>query len=152
MVYFYDRGVELLLMVVMDRFPYLDTMYMLDKWGPGVVFYGHATTEEIDDFELRLKKGERFATLYLEAPGNPLCQTPDFGRLKKLSLEYGFPIVIDDTIGSWANVDALKFADIAATSLSKAFSGYCDVLGGWQVLLCVFENTMTDTVFCLASS
>lgn len=137
------------MLILCDRFPYLDTMHVIDKWGPGCLFYGHNTPEEIDDWELRLKKGERFAGIFLETPGNPLTQTADLPRIKKLSLEYNIPILIDETVGSWVNVDALKFADLTVTSLSKSFSGYCDVMAGWYVplsLLRVLENPSLMTI------
>lgn len=118
-----------------DRFPYCDTMWLLENWGPGRLFYGHASEEEVDEIENRLKKGEAFAGLYVEAPGNPLLLTTNLERLRKLSLEYGFPVVIDDTIGSWVNVDSLRFADIVVTSLSKSFNGACNVLAGRYAFL-----------------
>lgn len=43
-------------------------------------------------------------------------------------------MVIDDTIGSFANVDVLPAADALITSLTKSFSGYSDVMGGSAVL------------------
>lgn len=43
-------------------------------------------------------------------------------------------MVIDDTIGSFANIDVLPVADIVVTSLTKSFSGYADVMGGSVVL------------------
>lgn len=43
-------------------------------------------------------------------------------------------MVIDDTIGSFANIDVLPVADALITSLTKSFSGYADVMGGSAVL------------------
>lgn len=48
--------------------------------------------------------------------------------------KFSFPVFIDDTIGSFANVDVLPYADLLITSLTKSFSGYADVMGGSVVL------------------
>lgn len=42
--------------------------------------------------------------------------------------------MIDDTIGSFANIDVLPVADMVMTSLTKSFSGYADVIAGSVVL------------------
>jgi cystathionine gamma-synthase len=52
-------------------------------------------------------------------------------RVRDLADKYDFLFVIDDTIGSAANIDVTDVADIIVTSLTKNFSGYADVLGGW---------------------
>ncbi len=51
-------------------------------------------------------------------------------ELKKLADEYDFIIVVDETVGSFANVEVLPFADIVVSSLSKIFSGEVNVMGG----------------------
>ena len=43
---------------------------------------------------------------------------------------FGVPLVIDDTVATVLQVEALKFADLVTTSLSKSFSGEGDVLAG----------------------
>lgn len=43
---------------------------------------------------------------------------------------YGFYIVVDETVGSFCNIDALPVADAVITSLTKSFSGYADVMAG----------------------
>lgn len=60
--------------------------------------------------------------------------TPDLTRLRELADQYGFLIIIDDTIGSFCNIDVLGAADILVTSLTKSFSGYADVMGSSAVL------------------
>lgn len=42
--------------------------------------------------------------------------------------------MIDDTIGSFANIDVLPVADFVISSLTKSFSGYADVIAGSVVL------------------
>ncbi|KAJ5124661.1 Pyridoxal phosphate-dependent transferase major region subdomain 2 [Penicillium bovifimosum] len=115
-------------------FPYTDTLKILQKWGPGCVFYGHGSSEDLDDLESRLKAGERFLGLFTEAPGNPLLKTPDLKRIRKLADQYGFAIVVDETISNFLNINVLPLADIVVSSLTKIFSGDSNVMGGGAVL------------------
>jgi cystathionine gamma-synthase len=43
-------------------------------------------------------------------------------------------VVIDDTVGSFCNIDILPYVDVLVTSLTKSFSGYADVMAGSAVL------------------
>ncbi|KAL2751963.1 hypothetical protein ACRALDRAFT_2114762 [Sodiomyces alcalophilus JCM 7366] len=115
-------------------FPYVDTLKILQKFGPGCLFYGHGSSSELDDLELRLTAGERFLALFCEFPANPLLSCPDLVRIRQLADKYDFAIVIDDTIGTFVNVDVVKFADIVVSSLTKIFSGDCNVMGGSAIL------------------
>lgn len=56
--------------------------------------------------------------------------TPDLDRIRALADKYGFLVIVDDTIGTAANVDVLDVADIVVTSLSKSFNGRADAMGG----------------------
>jgi cystathionine gamma-synthase len=111
-------------------FPYVDTLKILEKFGPGVVFYGHASESDLDDLEKRLEGGERFLALFCEFPGNPLLTCPNLVRIRQLADKYDFAVVLDETIGTFANINVLPFADIVASSLTKIFSGDCNVMGG----------------------
>jgi len=115
-------------------FPYVDTLKILQKFGPGCVFYGHASEADLDDLEARLRKGERFLGLFCEFPGNPLLTCPNLARIRRLADEYDFAVVVDETIGTFANVNVLPFADVVVSSLTKIFSGDCNVMGGSAVL------------------
>ncbi|KAL6923804.1 hypothetical protein ACHAPO_007941 [Fusarium lateritium] len=115
-------------------FPYVDTLKILQKFGPGCLFYGHASPEDLDDLEVRLKRGERYLGLFCEFPGNPLLTCPDLTRIRKLADEYDFAVVIDETIGTFANINVLPVADIVVSSLTKIFSGDSNVMGGGLVL------------------
>ncbi|KAH7015094.1 pyridoxal phosphate-dependent transferase [Ilyonectria destructans] len=115
-------------------FPYVDTLKILQKFGPGCLFYGHASAEDSDDLEARLRNGERFLALFCEFPGNPLLTCPDLVRLRKLADEFDFAIVVDETIGTFANINVLQFADIVVSSLTKIFSGDSNVMGGSAIL------------------
>lgn len=115
----------------MNRFPYLDTLKVLEKFGPGCLFYGHGLETDLDDLEMRLKNGHKFLTLFCEVPSNPLLKTPNLQRIRKLANTYGFAVVIDETIGNYLNVHTLEYADILVSSLTKIFSGDGNVMGGW---------------------
>ena len=69
-------------------------------------------------------------SLFCEFPSNPLLRSPDLQRLKELADEYGFHVVIDETVGGFVNVECLPFADIVVSSLTKIFSGDSNVMGG----------------------
>ncbi|KAH6890991.1 pyridoxal phosphate-dependent transferase [Thelonectria olida] len=115
-------------------FPYVDTLKILQKFGPGCLFYGFASTGDLDDLEAKLKNGERFLALFCEFPGNPLLICPDLTRIRKLADEYDFAVVVDETIGTFANINVLQVADIVVSSLTKIFSGDSNVMGGSAIL------------------
>ena len=47
---------------------------------------------------------------------------------------HGFVLIVDDTVGSFANVDVIMHSDMLLTSLTKSFSGKSNVMGGSIVL------------------
>lgn len=119
-------------------FPYVDTLKILQKFGPGCVFYGEtsgatASGAALEDLEARLEAGERFLGLFCEFPGNPLLCCPDLLRIRSLADKYDFAVIIDETIGTFGNVNVLRYADIVVSSLTKLFSGECNVMGGSAV-------------------
>ena len=111
-------------------FPYVDTLKILEKFGPGCIFYGNGSSEDLDDLEKRLKGGERFLTLICEFPGNPMLKCPDLQRIRKMADKYDFSVIVDETIGNFINVHVLPYADVVVSSLTKIFSGECNVMGG----------------------
>ncbi|OJJ00983.1 hypothetical protein ASPVEDRAFT_82534 [Aspergillus versicolor CBS 583.65] len=115
-------------------FPYIDTLKILEKWGPGCVFYGNGSSEDLDDLESRLVGGERFLALFTEFPGNPLLKAPDLKRIRILADAYDFAVVVDETVGNFLNINVLSHADIVVSSLTKIFSGDSNVMGGSAVL------------------
>jgi hypothetical protein len=89
-----------------DRFPYIDTLKITEKFGPGSQFYGFGSAEELDDLEK---------------------------RIRHLADKYDFCVVVDETIGNFINVNVLPYADVVVSSLTKVFSGDSNVMGGGQV-------------------
>ncbi|KAH0543994.1 hypothetical protein FGG08_001761 [Glutinoglossum americanum] len=112
----------------------INTLKILQKWGPGCLFYGHGSSQDLDDLEGRLKRGDRYLALFCEFPSNPLLKSPDIERIRLLADKYGFAVVVDETIGNFMNVHVLPFADAVVSSLTKVFSGDSNVMGGSCVL------------------
>ena len=119
---------------IMYGFPYVDTLKILEKFGPGADFFGHANSADLDDLEKRLESGERYLSLFCEFPGNPLLRTPDMKRIRALADKYDFAVVVDETIGNFLNVHVLPYADIVVSSLTKVFSGDSNVMGGSMII------------------
>ncbi|CED83734.1 Cystathionine beta-lyases/cystathionine gamma-synthases [Phaffia rhodozyma] len=121
-------------------FPYTDTLKVLQKFGPGSHFFGKGSSEDIESLatllaESRTPENPRpIQALFCEFPGNPLLRSPDLRAIRKLADEYGFYIVVDETIGNFVNVEVLEWADIVVSSLTKIFSGDVNVMGGSLVL------------------
>ncbi|KAI0035782.1 PLP-dependent transferase [Vararia minispora EC-137] len=122
-------------------FPYTDTLKTLQKWGPGCHFLGNGVDSDIDELEKILADEHArdpstppTLALFTEFPSNPLLRSANLPRLRQLADKYDFLIVIDDTIGNFVNVEALPYADIMVSSLSKIFSGEANVMGGSLVL------------------
>ena len=61
-------------------------------------------------------------------PSNPLFSCPDLKRLSELADSNDFPIVVDETIGSFHNLDVSPAADLIVSSLTKFFSGAGDAI------------------------
>lgn len=84
--------------------------------------------DELEEYCKDLQqKGQKVGYLFVEFPSNPLLVCVDLERLRKIADAYDFPVVIDDTVGSFANIDVLPVADVVVTSLTKTFSGFADV-------------------------
>ncbi|KAI9632491.1 putative cystathionine gamma-synthase [Dioszegia hungarica] len=116
-------------------FPYTDTLKILQKWGDGCHFLGRGGPDDVDALaEVCAKAETPILSLFCEFPSNPLLTSPDLVRLRKLADQYGFAIVIDETIGNFINVEVVQFADVVVSSLSKIFSGDANVMGGSLVL------------------
>ena len=129
-----------LLSSLTHRFPYIDTLKILEKWGPGAHFFGRGLDSDIDTLENLLAEESSIdptkppvLALFTEFPSNPLLRSPDIPRLKALADKYDVLLVVDDTIGNFINVEVLPYVDIVATSLSKIFSGESNAMGGRYV-------------------
>jgi cystathionine gamma-synthase len=116
------------------RFPYTDTYKVLLKWGPGCHFLGYGGTTDIPALEQLLASQDSaeppILALFCEFAGNPLLSSPDLVRIRQLADQYGFLLVVDETIGNFINVEVLPYSDIVVSSLTKVFSGDANCMGG----------------------
>ncbi|MCC7423942.1 MAG: PLP-dependent transferase [Planctomycetaceae bacterium] len=110
-------------------FPYVDTLKIQEKRGPGALFFRRADADDLARLSATVAS-EPVSAVYTEFPSNPLLASPDLAALSELSRQYDFPLVIDDTVASALNVDLLQVADVVWMSLTKYFSGTGDVTGG----------------------
>ena len=123
---------------VLFGFAFHSTIHVFEDFGPGFKLLGLGTDKEIDELEIYLdakaKEGRMIQAVWTEFPANPMLTSADLGRLRKLADKYHFLLIVDDTVGSFCNIDVLGVADIVVTSLTKSFSGYADVMGASAVL------------------
>lgn len=114
---------------VMFGFPYTDTLKILEKFGPGVEFFPRGDADDLDALAALLRT-EQVAAVFCEFPSNPLLVVPDLPAIHSMASAAGVPVVADDTVGTFFNVDVLPHADLVATSLTKSVSGEGDVMAG----------------------
>ncbi|KAJ4170900.1 Cystathionine gamma-synthase [Fusarium falciforme] len=100
-------------------FPYVDTLKILEK--------PRRPREQVEEWRALPRP-------LLRVPWKPLLTCPDLARIRKLADEYDFAVVIDETIGTFANINVLPVADIVVSSLTKIFSGDSNVMGGSAIL------------------
>jgi cystathionine gamma-synthase len=125
---------------VVFGFPYLDTLKMCSRpelVPDGVEFFGHGDENDLANLEQMLKNRKKdnnpgISVLITEFPSNPLLNCPNLQKLRALADEYDFAVVVDDTIGNFANLDLINsgLADAVCTSLTKLFNGRGDAMAG----------------------
>lgn len=116
-------------------FPYVDTLNILRKFGPGCLFYGFGDDESLDKIEEALESGEiDIMALFCECPSNPLLKTPNLKRIRRLADKFKFAVVVDETVGNLLNISVMQYADMVVSSLTKVFSGDSNVMGGSLIL------------------
>lgn len=116
-------------------FPFVDTLKIQERFGAGAHFFPFSDDEDYERVN-KIIKSESLAGIFAEIPSNPLLKCTDIRRISEMASEGGrkIPIIIDDTIDTCVNIDAFRVADVAVTSLTKAFSGVGDVLAGSIIL------------------
>jgi len=114
-------------------FPYVDLLKLQQKVGPGEHFFPEIDSDSVGSV-IDLLDSEEVCGLFTEFPGNPLLRCPDVEALSASLRRNGGLFVIDETIGSFANVDCLPKCDAVMTSLTKYVSGVGDVIAGSLVL------------------
>lgn len=110
-------------------FPYVDTLKIQQDMGPGVHFFARGNQPELGQLE-QLLRAERVSAIYCEFPSNPLLACPDLSLLATWARRHEIPLVVDETLATYVNVDLKSAADVIITSLTKYFTGAGDVLAG----------------------
>jgi cystathionine gamma-synthase len=113
-------------------FPYVDTLKLQQKFGPGGILLHRLST--VASRLKTLLDRERLAACFCEIPGNPLLGSADVREISPLLREHHVPLVVDDVVATPANVDLSGHADLIATSLTKFIVGTGDAMGG--ALIC----------------
>ncbi|KAE8373061.1 pyridoxal phosphate-dependent transferase [Aspergillus bertholletiae] len=120
---------------VIYGWPYADTPFCVEESDyKRSTLLSAGSKQELDELESSLAAGRRIQVLFCEVPSNPLLRTPDLPRIHALAAQYNFIVAVDDTIGTFINIDILPYVDVVMTSLTKIFSGVCNVMGGSVVL------------------
>ncbi|KAI1464542.1 PLP-dependent transferase [Daldinia caldariorum] len=117
---------------------FMHTLNTFQEFGPGYKFFGLGSDEDLCELERYLEEersyGRKVQAIWAEFPANPILVCPNITKLRELADKYDVVLAIDDTIGSWANIDITHMADMLVTSLTKSFNGYADLIAGSAVL------------------
>ncbi|KAG0154211.1 hypothetical protein PDIDSM_1591 [Penicillium digitatum] len=123
---------------VVFGFPYELTLKLVETFGPGARFFPFINEADLEKLEEHLAQqsaaGTPVQAIWCECPSNPLLRTANMQRIRALADKFKAAVVVDETVGGFANVDLLGVADILVTSLTKSFSGSADVMAGSIVL------------------
>lgn len=114
-------------------FPYVDTLKIQQEFGHGVHFFPRGDQRELRELAALLGS-EPVSAVFCEFPSNPLLNSANLIALSELGRRHGFPLIVDETLGTYVNVDLRPVADVLITSLTKYFTGAGDVLAGAAVL------------------
>ncbi len=110
-------------------FPYVDVLRLQQEFGSGVKFFPVADASAIQE-TADLAAAGSVAAVFAEVPSNPLLRCAPLDELSGRLRAAGVPLVVDDTVATSVNLNALATADLVTTSLTKAFSGSGDVIAG----------------------
>jgi cystathionine gamma-synthase len=113
-------------------FPYVDTLKLQQKFGPGGILLHHLASAD-SELEALLQR-QTLAGCFCEIPGNPLLGSVDLRKVHPVLRQHHVPLVVDDVVATPVNVDLGRYADLVATSLTKFIVGTCDAMGG--ALIC----------------
>jgi cystathionine gamma-synthase len=118
------------------EFPYVDALKVQQEFGAGTSFVPMTESGGLHKVADILEQ-EAVAGIYTELPSNPLLRTADIAGVAEIlrqAGDRGGPLIVDDTVATVFNVDALRYADVVTCSLTKFFSGVGDVMAGAVVL------------------
>ncbi len=110
-------------------FPYVDVLRVQQEFGSGAVFFPLADAAALEKTAALAAAGS-LAAVFAEVPSNPLLSCVPLDALADQLRAAAVPLVLDDTVATAVNIDALAVADLVTTSLTKACSGAGDVIAG----------------------
>jgi len=116
---------------------YLDTIALLKSHAQGdPSHYCHlADVFDLAALEtLFAQRGAQIAGLIIEAPTNPLIQTPDLPAIHALARQHGAAVIVDPSVSSIYSVDVLPYADVVCASLTKYTAHEGDLVAGLVVV------------------
>lgn len=112
---------------------YLDSIALLKKF-TATPATDYVRLGDVTDFaaieRVFAEQGGRIAGLIIEAPTNPLIQTPDVAAVAELARRHGARLILDPAISSPFNVDLLPHSDVVTQSLTKYTAHEGDVIAG----------------------
>ena len=114
-------------------FPYVDLIKLQEKIGEGYHFFPANDAGDSPEFLECISKN-KISGVFTDLPGNPLLGTSSLPNLSAALRPRNIPLVVDDTVGTFFSVDAMPYADIVMSSLTKYFSGISDVMGGVLIM------------------
>lgn len=110
-------------------FPYVDVLKVQEEFGEGTLFHPTPNAGALAEIRQLARTGEACG-VFCEIPSNPLLRSARLSEFIADLQQNGVPFILDDTVATVVNIDALSVADAAITSLTKSFSGNGDVLAG----------------------
>jgi cystathionine gamma-synthase len=116
---------------------YLDSIALLKKFTPDPArnYIRHGDVTDVAGLErIFAEHGSRLAGVIIEAPTNPLVQTPDVAAITALARRHGVRLILDPAICSPFNVNLLPYADLVVQSLTKYTAHEGDVIAGAVVV------------------
>jgi len=116
---------------------YLDSIALLKKFtaNPAADYVRLGDVRDFAAIErVFAEQGSRIAGMVIEAPTNPLIQTPDVAAVAELARRHGARLILDPAISSPFNVDLLPYADVVTQSLTKYTAHEGDVIAGAVVV------------------
>lgn len=115
-------------------FPYVDTLKIQERFPRAYcAFLPMGTAEDVQRLA-HLFPHRNYSAVFCETPTNPLLATPDLPRLRDITSQNDAVLIVDDTLRACSRQSVLPQCDIVATSLTKYFSGYGNVLAGALIL------------------
>lgn len=114
-------------------FPYIDTLKIQQKFGPGCHFYGMGDEGDLEALKAFLLQ-EDISCVICEFPSNPLLKSPPLADLWMLAAKHNFFLIVDETVGNPVNISCISSCDMIVSSLTKIFSGDSNVMAGSIIL------------------